>query len=82
MLLQYGMQPRVIELCIQMDKVARDSKASGTVNLTNGDCYVGKAWNDDRWLDGEISELRVWSIQRTPEQIASSMYDVDHQQKD
>lgn len=58
-------------------EVARDSKASGTVNLTNGDCYVGKAWNDDRWLDGEISELRVWSIQRTPEQIASSMYDVD-----
>lgn len=58
-------------------EVARDSKASGTVNLTNGECYVGKAWNDDRWLDGEISELRVWSVQRTPEQIASSMYEVD-----
>ena len=58
-------------------EVARDSRASGTVNLTSGSCYVGKAWNDDRWLDGEISELRVWSVQRTQEQIASSMYEVD-----
>ena len=59
--------------------VASDKRASGTVNLT-GNCYVGKAWNDSRWLNGCISELRIWSVQRTPEEIASNIYELeDHQ---
>lgn len=56
--------------------VASDTKASGSVSLKNN-CYVGYSWDDSRWLPGEISELRVWNIQRTQEQIASSMYFVD-----
>lgn len=57
-------------------EIAKDSKASGVINLMDGVCYVGKAWNDERWLDGEISELRVWNIQRTQEEISANMYEV------
>lgn len=58
-------------------EMARDSKASGSVDLTDGDCYIGKAWNDSRWLDGEICELRIWNIQRTAEELAANIYEVD-----
>lgn len=56
--------------------VASDTGASGNVSLNNN-CYVGKSYDDSRWLPGEISELRIWNIQRTQEQIASNMYSVD-----
>lgn len=56
--------------------VASDNAASGSVSLNSG-CYVGRSYDDSRWLPGEISELRIWNIQRTQEQIASSMYTVD-----
>lgn len=56
--------------------VASDKSASGTISLDD-DCYIGKSWDDTRWLPGEISEVRVWNIQRTAEQIAASPYYVD-----
>lgn len=55
--------------------VAADTNASGKVSLANG-CYIGKSWNDDRWLNGEIAELRVWNVQRTQEEIAGNQYSV------
>lgn len=57
--------------------VASDKGASGSVNLNSEECYIGKAWNDERWLDGEISEVRIWNVQRTPEQIVANIYSVD-----
>ena len=56
--------------------VASDNAASGSVSLNSG-CYVGRSYDESRWRPGEISELRIWNIQRTQEQIASSMYTVD-----
>ncbi len=56
--------------------VASDNGASGSVSL-GYNCYVGYSYDNTRWLPGEISELRVWNVQRTQEQIASSMYTVD-----
>lgn len=60
------------------EPVASDSKAKGSVNLSGGNngCFIGRAWNNERWLNGNISELRVWSVQRTPEEIATYMYKV------
>ena len=52
-----------------------NQKMSGSVTLT-GNCYVGKSYNEERYIPGEISELRVWSVARTPEQIAGNMYGV------
>lgn len=58
--------------------VAADTNASGKVSLTGANgCYIGKSWNDDRWLNGEIAELRVWNVQRTQEEIASNQYSVN-----
>ena len=57
-------------------KVYSDNLASGTIGLS-GSCYIGKAWDDSRWLPGEISEVRIWSVQRTAQQIAGNPYEVD-----
>ena len=57
-------------------EMAHDKNASGSVNLTSN-CYIGYAWNDQRWLEGDISELRVWSVQRSQEEISSHIYEVD-----
>lgn len=56
--------------------VASDNAASSSVSLVNG-CYVGYSYAADRYLPGEISELRIWSVQRTADQIAANMYTVN-----
>lgn len=57
-------------------QVYKDEAASGSVSL-DYNCYIGKAFNDDRWLPGEISEVRIWSVERTADQIKSNPYEVD-----
>lgn len=58
--------------------VKYDKAATDPVSLTGGmGCFIGKSWDEERWLPGEIAELRVWNIQRTAEQIAASPYYVD-----
>lgn len=55
-----------------------NSPLSGSANLvdnSNG-CYIGYAWDATRYLPGQISELRVWNVQRTAEQIRENMYNV------
>lgn len=56
--------------------VASDNSASSSVSL-GGNCYVGYSYDASRYLPGEISELRIWNVQRTADQIATSMYTVD-----
>lgn len=58
------------------EKVYSDNAASGAVNLSSN-CYIGYSWEPGRWLPGEISEVRVWNIARTSEQIAANPYEVD-----
>ena len=59
--------------------MASDKAASQTVSLSgySDGCYVGYSYSDDRWLPGEISELRVWNIHRTADEIADNMYSVE-----
>lgn len=56
--------------------VYSDESTSGTLNLSSG-CYIGRSWDESRWLPGDISEVRIWSVQRTAEQIALNPYEVD-----
>ena len=56
--------------------VASDNAASSSVSLSYN-CYVGYSYDSSRYLPGEISELRIWNVQRTADQIATSMYTVD-----
>lgn len=53
-----------------------NSGATGSVNLLSG-CNIGKSYDNTRWLPGEISELRVWNIQRTAQEIADNPYYVN-----
>ena len=46
-------------------------------NGSDRNFLVGKSYDDARWFTGNISEVRIWDIIRTPEQIASSIYMVD-----
>lgn len=51
-----------------------------TVDLSGSStnpCYIGKSYNDLRWLEGDIAELRVWNVQRTAEELAANRYSVD-----
>lgn len=59
--------------------VASDKAASQKFSLWGNmeGCYVGYSFNDERWLPGEISELRVWNVQRTAQEIANNMYRVE-----
>ena len=60
------------------EKVYSDNSASEAVDLSSN-CYIGYSWEPGRWLPGEISEVRVWNIARTSEEIAANPYEVDPQ---
>jgi hypothetical protein len=58
-----------------------ETTSNASINIVgNGsdrNFLVGKSYDDARWFSGNISEVRVWDVIRTPEQIASSIYMVD-----
>lgn len=60
------------------ENVYSDTSASGAVDLSSN-CFIGFSYEDGRWLPGEISEVRVWNIARTSEEIAANPYEVDPQ---
>lgn len=39
--------------------------------------YIGRSYADDRYFAGDVSECRIWNVERTQEQIASNFYDMD-----
>ncbi len=39
--------------------------------------YIGRSYDDGRYLAGEISECRIWNVVRTQEEIANNPYEVD-----
>lgn len=38
---------------------------------------IGRSYEDSRFLDGMMSELRVWNVVRTADEIANNFYSVD-----
>lgn len=51
------------------------STVSFGVNGKDG-FYIGRSYADDRFLAGDISECRIWNVERTAEQIANNPYEV------
>lgn len=39
--------------------------------------FIGRSYDDNRQLNGDIAEVRVWNVARSEEEIWTSMYDVD-----
>jgi hypothetical protein len=46
-------------------------------NGTDRNFMVGKSYDDTRYLTGCISEVRVWDVIRTADEIANNIYSVD-----
>lgn len=46
-------------------------------NGSDRNFLIGKSYDDARWFTGCISEVRVWDVIRTPEEIANNIYTVD-----
>lgn len=58
---------------------AESTKYLGSVNLGRGGVdgfNIGRSYADDRYLAGDISEVRIWNIVRTEEEIANNPYSV------
>lgn len=53
------------------------NRSLGAVNLgqggTGGFC-IGRSYSNDRYLAGEISEVRIWNVVRTQEEITNNSY--------
>lgn len=55
------------------------TKRLGSVNLGIGGkdgFYIGRSYADDRYLAGDISEVRIWNVVRTQEEIQANPYSV------
>lgn len=55
-----------------------DADPVGNASLSQAyQFFIGRSYDDDRPLQGEVAEARVWSVVRTQEEIWEHMYDVD-----
>lgn len=58
-------------------------KDLGNINIKgNGsdrDFLIGKSYDDNRWFEGNMSEVRVWNVVRTQQEIQDNIYTVDTQ---
>ncbi len=58
-------------------------KALGNISIKgNGsdrDFLIGKSYDDNRWFEGNMSEVRVWNVVRTQQEIQDNFYTVDPQ---
>jgi len=61
-------------------KQSEGVKTLGTIDLGVGGkdgFYIGRSYEDSRFLAGEISECRIWNVVRTQEEIAANPYFVE-----
>lgn len=55
-----------------------DADPVGNASLSQAyQFFIGRSYDDDRPLQGEVAEARVWSVVRTQAEIWEHMYDVD-----
>lgn len=55
-----------------------DADPVGNASLSQAyQFFIGRSYDDNRPLQGEVSEARVWSVVRTQAEIWEHMYDVD-----
>lgn len=48
-------------------------RTSQGVNWASDGFYIGKSWNDNRWLNGNICEVRVWNRLLSDAEIADEI---------
>jgi hypothetical protein len=60
-------------------KATQKSSYTSNVNWNSSSFYIGKSYDDQRWLEGEISECRIWNRVLTADEInaPTHFYTVD-----
>ncbi|MBO1362314.1 DUF1735 and LamG domain-containing protein [Prevotella sp. A2931] len=66
---------------LQSEGMLRCGRVSIVGNGTDRDFLLGKSYDDARWFEGNMSEVRVWNVVRTQEEIAANFYSVDPKSK-
>ena len=66
---------------LQSQGMLRHGRISIVGNGTDRDFLIGKSYDDARWFEGNMSEVRVWNVVRTQEEIAGNFYSVDPKSK-
>lgn len=54
-------------------KNTMSNSCRSAVNWGSASFYIGKSWNDNRWLNGAICEVRVWNRILTDAEIAEPL---------
>ena len=81
----YDMNAREVKLYIDGELVGEQANLNYTEPASFGKpagwqkqkFYIGFSYEPGRELDGEMSELRIWNVVRTPEEIAGNIYEVE-----
>lgn len=74
--LTYNSSNGAMILYVDGKKQAEAVKRLGDISFASSDFYIGKSYDDQRFLAGEISECRIWNVVRTAEEIAANPYSV------
>ena len=54
-------------------KATVTGRTSNAINWGSGSFYISKSWNDNRWLNGAICQVRVWNRVLSDAEIADPM---------
>lgn len=65
---------RTIKLYIDGVLVKSGTATDSSINLTADECYISRSYDNSRYLQGELAELRVWKVERTAAEIAANIY--------
>lgn len=75
--LTYDSSNGAVIIYVNGKKMLEDTKNLGTIDLTSGEFYLGRSYEDSRYLAGNMSEVRIWNVVRSQEEIAANPYYVD-----
>lgn len=62
---------------VQSEGTCSVSRINIQGNGGDRDFLIGKSYDDNRWFEGDMAEVRVWNVVRTQEEIANNIYTVD-----
>jgi hypothetical protein len=80
--LTYDVATKTVVVYLNGEEVSkRDGNAPGNysegIKFSNRDVHIGKSYDDGRHFRGDVSEVRVWNVVRTKEEIANNMFSVN-----
>ncbi len=58
-----------IRFYLNGSEVYSQDKSMSSINLARSDFYLGRSYSDDRYLDGRLSEVRIWNRALTTAEI-------------